>query len=303
MNAFGKFLFLALLASACRPSTEEKLARKWTFSLTESALGSIALPGRDPGVRYGDTSPDAYYDYFFRFYPNQTYTGGSNSSPFQYGTWSLRGDTLTVQPQRGGKALRLTVVELTNKKIALRFGHAKNGPGTLPQRPDTPPLLLVGAADAYDFSGENDYYSLRLNAWRLQATRPESEHELRERLVNHLDYLIAYLGVTLDREGGEVDLSSVNSPVTFAVNGIGLKFLKDSPYWTATFFDYAQARLAHRTLNRAIDGYNRTFRRERPALERRINGEYRDQLDRGLAFYKAYLEGLRAVLAASAPVA
>lgn len=302
MKSFGFLLLLALVTLSCQPSPEEKLARKWTFSLTESALGSVALSGRDPGVRYGDTPPDAHYDYFFRFYPDHTYTGGSNSSPFQHGSWTLRGDTLTVQPRRGGKTLRLTLVELTGEKIALRFSDAKNGAGTLQQRPNSPPLLLVGAADAYDFSEETDYYGLRLNAWRLRATHAESEHELRERLLNHLDYLIAYLGVTLDRVGGEVDLSSVNSPITLAANGIGLKFFENTPDWANTFFDAEEARIAHRMLDEAINGYNRTFRGQRAGVGQRINGEYRAPIDRGLAFYKAYLEGLRKTLDRSAPM-
>ncbi len=284
-------LFSALLLTAC--ATEPILTKKWTI---DGVKVSTLLQEYDESFNALRESA-VKFDFFFRFYPDGSFTAGSNRSPLLTGTWALTGHDLMLDLAPSGKTMRFKVRELSKTQLTLQMHTASRrlpdaGSSTMP-RVVPQNVLLSGAADNYDFSEKTDYYSLRLNAWRLKATQRESEAQLRERLVNHLDYLIAYLGVTIDREGGEVDLSELASPITMARNGIGLKFFDDSEVWAASFFDQRDAQLAHGMLARAIRRYDPAFQAERPVLERELKGEHSDEVNRGLAFFKAYLERLR----------
>lgn len=283
-------LFIALLLTAC--STEPPLTKKWTI---DGVKVSTLLQEYDESFNALRESA-VKFDFFFRFYPDGSFTAGSNRSPLLTGTWARDAQTLRLDIAPSGKTMRFKVQELSKNQLTLQLRTASRRlpndgsamPRLVPQN-----VLLSGAADNYNFSEETDYYSLRLNAWRLKATQRESEAQLRERLLNHLDYLIAYLGVTIDREGGEVDLSELASPITMARNGIGLKYFDDSEVWAAPFFDQRDAQRAYGMLARAIRRYNPTFQAERPVLERELKGEHSDEVNRGLAFFKAYLERLR----------
>lgn len=287
-----------LLFTAC--STEPTLTKKWTI---DGVQVSTLLHDYDESFNALRESA-ARFDFFFRFYPDGSFTAGSNRSSLLTGTWTLADQNLTLHMEPSGKNMRFRVREMTENQLTLSLYTVSRRPPN--DRPSTMPrvvpqsVLLSGMADNYDFSEESDYYSLRLNTWRVKATGRESEEQLRGRLVNHLDYLIAYLGVTIDREGGEVDLSELNSPITMASNGIGLKFFDDSNVWSTCFFDHRDARQAHRMLVRAVRQYDPAFRANRATLEHELKGEYSSDIDRGLAFFKAYLEGLRERISRSA---
>jgi|GEM_PF-4321094 len=283
-------LLFSVLLSAC--STEPTLTKKWTI---DGVKVSTLLQEYDESFNALRESA-VKFDFFFRFYPDGSFTAGSNRSALLTGSWALTNQDLTLDIAPFGKTMRFKVQELSKTQLTLQLHTAsRRVPNDGSRMPRLVPqnVLLSGAADNYDFSEKSDYYSLRLNAWRVKATQRESEAQLRERLLNHLDYLIAYLGVTIDREGGEVDLSELASPITMARNGIGLKFFDDSEVWAASFFDQRDAKLAHGMLARAIRRYYPAFQAERPALERELKGEHSNEVNRGLAFFKAYLERLR----------
>lgn len=276
-------------------SDEHKLTRKWTIdgSSVADRLAELleAMQGKEL-----QASMMSHYDFFYRFYPDHTYTMGSKTH-FMHGTWLLEDRDLTLIPDGNtdtrNRPVRFTLTELTDEVIALRLSFAKSELPSAALAPGVREVVFKGTADRYDFSEKDDFYSLRLNQWRLQPTRRETEAQLKARLLNHLDYLTAWLTVAIEREGGDMDLSNLNSPVVFSVSGVGLRYFDDHADFNAAFFDETDAHTAHDLLARAVETGAQRFQKRKKDVKRQAQADYDDETARGLAYFRAYVEEVK----------
>lgn len=290
------FGLLALLLFSC--SEERRLTRKWTLdgSSTTEGLSDLleAMQGREAYA-----SMLSHYDFFLRFYPDHTYTMGSKTH-FMHGTWAVEERALTLNPESAAdtqnRPVHFLVAALSADEVVLVLNSAKSAqPGEV-VAPEAPAVVFKGTADPYDFSEHDDFYSLPLNQWRIKPTRRQTEAELKTRLLNHLDYLTAWLTVAIEREGGEMDLSNLNSPILFSVSGVGLRYFDDHADFNATFFDETNARTAHDLLRRAIETGAQQFQKRKKAVKQQAQEDYDDETARGLAYFRAYVEEVKGAL-------
>lgn len=291
-------VLLVVLLASC---TEHKLTRKWTMTgTTETSLIFSLLKALKDTSMPDPNSVVASYDYFYRFYPDHTFTTGSKTD-FVHGTWELDGKNLTLKMENGKRTLTYQLEELSSEKIVLKLTDEKLGSNLSKLMADMmnvklSDVRLTGEADTYDYSEDDDIYGLALNVWRIKPTRRQSEAQLKERLRNHLDYVLAWLTVAIEREAGEMDLSNLTSPIMLSVSGVGLKFFDDSPEFNATFFDETDARTAHDLMTRAVETGAQRFQTRNKSVREELKEEYEDETNRGLAYFRAYLEEVKAAL-------
>lgn len=290
------FCFLACLLFSC--SDERRLTRKWTLdgSSTTEGLADLleAMQGREVYA-----SMLSHYDFFLRFYPDHTYTMGSKTH-FMHGTWAVEERALTLNPESNtdteNRPVHFRVAALTADEVVLVLNSANAAPPGEVVAPDAPAVVFKGKGDSYDFSENDDFYSLPLNQWRLKPTRRQTEAELKTRLLNHLDYLTAWLTVAIEREAGEMDLSNLNSPIVFSVSGVGLRYFDDHADFNATFFDETDAHTAHDLLARAVETGAQRFQLRKKQVKQQARTDYDDETARGLAYFRAYVEEVKGAL-------
>jgi hypothetical protein len=93
----------------------------------------------------------------------------------------------------------------------------------------------------------------RYNQWREKPASKESAEDLRRRLANHLDFLIAYLGFAVDHDMPRLSFDAIPSPFRFLGNGVVLEAWDDIPAdWQRGFFDEDDARKAYTLLRSAF---------------------------------------------------
>jgi hypothetical protein len=147
---------------------------------------------------------------------------------FDYGSWMIQDRRLYLTNQRH-RTYIYQITLLTPKELdvlldAARIGHAKTGHFIVHTRPSANP--------------EKDPFSKYNNQWRIPAIHPESDAEIRQRLLNHCRFWEVYLTWAKDHESGTIDVRSTPSPLKVYGNGFGLKHYTDLPAeWKSFFYD------------------------------------------------------------------
>jgi hypothetical protein len=158
-----------------------------------------------------------------------TYT--SDFGSFEYGHWTKQEDELLLTDTLK-KTTRLHINALTAKELQVvtNKGMVMNFEG---QR--------IKASDKQD-----DPFSLENNRWRIKATHKESEAEIRNRLIDHCRFWIAYFNWANESRQETVDVRSTPTPIKIYGNGFSLKSFSDLPYeWRSYFFDSEDCKIAN----------------------------------------------------------
>lgn len=106
----------------------------------------------------------------------------------------------------------------------------------------------------FDFDEEKiDPYSKENNLWRMPAERSENDSLLAIRMINHIDFWIAYLNLANKMETKTLNLNNINTCFEFSNYGIIMNRFND---WESTFktlfYNRAEAERAYNLTTQAI---------------------------------------------------
>jgi len=100
---------------------------------------------------------------------------------------------------------------------------------------------------------ENDPYSIVYNKWRIKPQQQENQQQIKERVLNHLEFLRMIFKDADDKNRTTVSYNFFNTPLIIASNGIALKYFEDiQEDWSKNFFDSAQAHTGYRELRKSF---------------------------------------------------
>lgn len=196
---------LCLIAAGCG-AKRDRLQGTWFY--THSSSGD--------GERHDSLTAAS----FMQFNTDGSYT--RDLGKFDYGKWSLLGDTLIRLASEAGQPAELKVQFLSGTELQLITGRDAVANFEMPATVTT---------KANPFSREN-------NLWRISATRSESDEEIKARLRNHCRFWEQYFTWALEAQLANVDVRSTPTLIKIYGNGFGLKPLTELPQaWIAYFYD------------------------------------------------------------------
>ncbi len=103
-----------------------------------------------------------------------------------------------------------------------------------------------------DKGKEKSLFDETKNKWRIKATREESEQQIRERLIQMLNYYAVYFDLIADRSTYFMP-SRILLPLKFYQHGIGLRSFDPESKFAHLFFSTEQAKFASYVLEGAMD--------------------------------------------------
>lgn len=211
-----RFFLIVIVVTFCLMSCLSKTpANLWFYTYTSGAVvkeDSLLTPSS-----------------FLNLKRDGTYT--SDFGSFEYGHWTKQDDELLLT-DTGNKTTRLHVNTLTAKELQ----------------------LVTNKGMVINFEGQrlkasrkqDDPFSLENNRWRIKAIHKESEAEIRNRLINHCQFWVAYFNWANESQQETVDVRSTPTPIKIYGNGFSLKPFSDLPYeWRSYFFDNEDCKIAN----------------------------------------------------------
>lgn len=115
-----------------------------------------------------------------------------------------------------------------------------------------------------------DTYSAENNYWRLPAESSENDSLLTKRLINHIDFWIAYLNTADKLELSSFEYSNLNTCFIFSNYGVqALKYEKWENSFKSLFYTREEAERAFKLLSKAF--YKCTFEKNENAYTQGIN--------------------------------
>jgi hypothetical protein len=214
-----KFLISCLIvlttcAVSCVQLLHTKNAGIWFYTFSNGAISST----------YNLTPAS-----FLCLQPDNTYT--LDFGKYEYGKWSLNGDTLILQ-NNGGNISALIMLNNNGKDMKL-----STEPGVVCDFESQPYSFSKDAAKPFS-TGDN--------TWRIKATHKETGEAIKGRLVNHCRFWKDYFTWALDNNISTVDVRSTPTPIKIYGNGFALKNFDDLPAeWMNYFYDTADCRIAN----------------------------------------------------------
>ena len=195
-------------------------------------------------------------DYSFYSYislrPNRTYTFLLGNQ-YMFGTYEFKNDELILSPNEG-ENIHLKIKDVTEQSIQLH-GDFKDFKSDF--------LVIVDGKSTFylnlrsEISVDNvayDYRSTELNKWRIKPTAPESVYEIKERLLNNLNYIASYMYANQMAQKEVINVKGIRSPFLHAANGVFLYEWKEvDNYWKLIFYDEKDAKQAYKMLKLNFD--------------------------------------------------
>ena len=195
-------------------------------------------------------------DYSFYSYislrPNRTYTFLLGNQ-YMFGTYEFKNDELILSPNEG-ENIHLKIKDVTEQSIQLH-GDFKDFKSDF--------LVIVDGKSTFylnlrsEISVDNvayDYRSTELNKWRIKPTAPESVYEIKERLLNNLNYIASYMYANQMAQKEVINVKGIRSPFLHAANGVFLYEWKEvDNYWKLIFYDEKDAKQAYKMLKYNFD--------------------------------------------------
>jgi hypothetical protein len=88
----------------------------------------------------------------------------------------------------------------------------------------------------------NDPYSKENNWWRIKPSQPESDEQIKKRVLNHLAFWQLLFHNADKNDAPYVSFNWFSSPLVIAANGVVMKFYDDvKNEWDENFYDSVQA--------------------------------------------------------------
>lgn len=212
------FIFIAatVLLASCG-SKKGKLAHTWFY--TYSYEGADRRKDSLTPVSFLQLNEDGSYTKDF--------------GKFDYGKWDAKDDKAISLTSETGQSSQLEYQFISGTELQLITG--KNSVANF----ESPKLAKT---KVNPFSKEN-------NLWRIPATKPESNEEIKKRLHNHCRFWEQYFIWALETKLATVDVRSTPTSIKIYGNGFGLKPMEDLPRtWVSYFYDTADCRKANEQL-------------------------------------------------------
>lgn len=185
--------------------------------------------------------------------PNKTYTFLLGNQ-FMHGIYEmLNPDEILLKSNDFG-SIPLKIINEKNKAIQV-YGDFKNYKSDFM-------LELEGNTNYYlnfktDFevlSKENDIRSVAFNEWRFRSNVPENDAAIKNRLMQNLKFMAAYMRVHLYGNFDQINTGGIHSPFLHAKNSLVLyEWLHVSYFWKNIFYDVKDAEKAYKILKRTFN--------------------------------------------------
>lgn len=161
------------------------------------------------------------------------------------------------------------------------FGVENSIPKNLPEK--LPLTDHIG--DKFSFgktTGPEKIYSIyrqEKNRWRIQATKPQSDAELRQRILDYLNFELEKFKIADEEDLPFVD-SDINSPLTIAANGYQVS-AQSTEKWRLLFHNDLDWQRANEIL---LEEFPREFKGD---------PEEKNLFDQNVRFLKMYIEKVK----------
>lgn len=246
MKTHALLLFVLIFLSACDKSKvsisipEENYRGTWLVSSVKSPQSN------DPAL----VSMNKFYKgRWLQYYKDSTYTTNINGQ-YDHGKYEVASgqqDSVLLKSFRGD-----TYYIVSN--------YDTKGSGTIihtisvPEMTGTQTYEIRCDVRAYKYRDPlMDPYNVVNNKWRLPAEHSESDSLLTDRLVNHIDFWLAYLNTADKLNVSRFDYSNLNTCFTFAAYGIQVQnFKKWENSFKSLFYSKEEAERAYKLLSKAV---------------------------------------------------
>lgn len=109
---------------------------------------------------------------------------------------------------------------------------------------------IGGVLNTIQYKDEENPYSKENNAWALKPDKKENAVEIRQRVLNYVNYLRLVLN---DPYNNSDYLSLIDNPIRIANNGLSLKWIDEVDDWyKMTYYDQADFRIGYTMLSGAF---------------------------------------------------
>jgi hypothetical protein len=153
---------------------------------------------------------------------------------FDYGKWEVSDNKILRLTNAAGQTSELQFQFISGNEIQIITGKDEVANFESPK---------LAATKVNPFSKEN-------NLWRIPAKKPESDEEIKKRLLNHCRFWEQYFTWALEGKLSNVDVRSTPTAIKIYGNGFGLKPLQDLPRaWVSYFYDTADCRKANEQIS------------------------------------------------------
>lgn len=223
-----KTLRFAVLACICVTCKVEPDTFRKTWNIEKLEAGSA------------DTlSQKLYVDACLSFYANgqlsfyQKFSDEPKKPPlYVTGTWKEHG---------AGLELSLNSLDL-HQKFEIRELNSQNLVLVITGDPAWNKTTFTCESSEYYKSNTYDLLEPANNTWRKKPKQKETPSEIKKRVLNHLDYLIAYFQLVEDKEQTFFETVLLQTPFNFHRNGISLPIDFAKEYkWQSIFYDKEDA--------------------------------------------------------------
>lgn len=251
------YLFLpVLLLSACAEKQFVDIKNLGDFTIvnvfSEDKISEIQR--NYPKINLTDyISEDnyAYYSYL-SLRPNRTYTFLLGNQ-YMFGTYEFKNDDLILYPN-SGESIHLKILQATEESVQL-YGDFKDFKSDFLVVVDGKPSFYLNLRPELSVDEvAYDYRLKELNQWRIKPTAPETDTEIKTRLINNLNYIASYMYANQMARKEIINVRGIRSPFLHAANGVFLYEWKEvDNYWKLIFYDEKDAKNAYKMLKLNFD--------------------------------------------------
>lgn len=246
MKTYALLIFYILILSACDKTKVSVSIPDKNYSGTWIVSSVISPAENDPAL----VSMNKFYKgRWIQYNKNKTYTTNINGQ-YDHGTYEVTNgqhDSVLMKSFRGDK-------------YYIASNYDNEGVGTIKHTISVPEMTGTQSYEIkcnvrfykYRDSGM-DPYDIINNKWRLPAEKSESDSLLTERLVNHIDFWLAYLNTADKLEVSRFDYSNLNTCFTFAAYGVQVQnYKKWENSFKSLFYSREEAERAFKLLSKAV---------------------------------------------------
>jgi hypothetical protein len=194
--------------------------------------------------------------------PDQTFTSLGIHQNFFFGKWKFnesvnslilitKSDTCTL------KILKLDDNEMLLEGKVIGYLNKDSIKATKAKEAHKPDTLIrkitLSVDNSYHSGGNEDYFALKNNLWRIKPKDPETPAQINKRISGSLRFAIMYLSA--HQKDDQVSLEPIALPIVIAFNGVQMQAVDDSRQeWKEIFYDNIDAMNAYHILNMAFLG-------------------------------------------------
>lgn len=172
---------------------------------------------------------------------------------YMFGTYQLKPEELILKPKTG-KEIHLKVNYSNANSIQIHgdFEDFKSDYLVIADGKSSFYINLRPEKNITD--NKNDIRSETLNEWRLKPAQPETDEQIKKRLINNLEFIAAYMNVNRNSDREVINIRGIKSPFRHAANGIVLNYWNEvDNFWKLIFFDENDAEKAFKMVKAGFD--------------------------------------------------